>query len=93
MDWNKNLIDSVKNGDLNSVKQALQNGADTHTRGDVALKVSAHSYNLDIVKFLVENGALHKQDILQESQLVKELKELQNNYLTIACDEFFVWLE
>lgn len=68
MSWNDMLFESVKNSNLEQVKQCLANGADVNARdsydgyGSTPLMLASHSNNLEIVKYLVECGA----DVLAE---------------------------
>lgn len=68
MSWNDILFESVKNSDLEQVRQCLANGADVNARdnydgyGSTPLMLASHSNNLEIVKYLVECGA----DVLAE---------------------------
>lgn len=68
------LLKSCKNGDLKSVKDLLSNGADIHTLNDLPLKISTEKGFIDIVKFLIEKGALVDTTILNS---VKDNNELR----------------
>lgn len=57
MTLNEQLIQSVKNKDLQSVKKAIMDGADVGYNGCYAFRLSCHEGNLDIAKYLVKNGA------------------------------------
>lgn len=57
IDWNQKLIDSSRIGDLNGVKQTIENGADVHTNNDESLRMASNNGHLNVVKYLVENGA------------------------------------
>ena len=59
----KQLINASECGDLDNVKQLIENGADIHAENDWALRFSADNGHLNVVKYLVENGAnIHTQD-------------------------------
>ncbi len=68
MSWNDMLFESIKNSNLEQVRQCLANGADVNARdnydgyGSTPLMLASHSNNLEIVKYLVECGA----DVLAE---------------------------
>lgn len=51
------LIQACENGNLELIKQLVQEGADLHTNDDYALGVAALNGHLAIVKFLVQHGA------------------------------------
>lgn len=56
----KNIFDSIKNNDLNSVKNIIASGADINAinkDGMTVLIVAAESGNIDIVKELINAGA------------------------------------
>ncbi|WP_175888220.1 ankyrin repeat domain-containing protein [Burkholderia contaminans] len=55
--YNNMLFDSVKIGDLDSAKKAIENGADIHAKDDYALRWASGNGHLDCVKYLVEQGA------------------------------------
>ena len=59
MDWTAKLVDAASDDDLQSLKDALKNGADINARyGDsTALIDAVDCGNVEIVKYLVENGA------------------------------------
>ena len=59
-DWNEKLLDYSKIGDLNGVKQSIKNGVDVNCKdnyGWTPLHWSSLEGYLDIVKYLIENGA------------------------------------
>ena len=51
------LLNNSKNGRLDMVIMALNNGADIHANSDRALLLASKYGHLDVVKYLVENGA------------------------------------
>jgi len=51
------LIDAAKNGDLDSVKNLVEQGANIHTDDGYALKLAAGNGHPAVVKYLVEQGA------------------------------------
>jgi hypothetical protein len=53
----KSLLDGVKEGDVESVKLALENGADVHADNDLALQWAPKYGYTEVVKLLLENGA------------------------------------
>ena len=58
-----NLITASKEGNLEEVKSAIDEGANVHAYDDYALRYASRSGHLEIVKFLVENGAnIHADD-------------------------------
>lgn len=59
MDWTAKLVEAASDDDLQSLKDALKNGADINARyGDsTALIDAVDCGNVEIVKYLVENGA------------------------------------
>lgn len=67
MDINEKLIKSIENGDLESVKECLKNGADVNARqesGATPLVYACENYldngnlaNLELVRFLISKGA------------------------------------
>ena len=54
---NKLLYESVRNGELNIVKEAIKRGADIYGDDDFALSIALSKGNLEIVKYLVDQGA------------------------------------
>lgn len=57
------LIDSIRDNDLQGVKEAIENGANIHADDDFALRWAASKGYLPIVKYLVEHGAdIHAED-------------------------------
>jgi hypothetical protein len=57
------LIESAKNGNLEDVRNALNNGADIHVENDQALIVAAGRGRLEVVRLLLDRGAnIHAQD-------------------------------
>ncbi len=57
------LINDAKNGDLDKVIDAINNGADIHACDDYALQWACSNGHLDIVKYLIEQGADVHADI------------------------------
>jgi hypothetical protein len=53
----KSLLDGVKEGDVESVKLALENGADVHAENDSALRWASRYGHIEVVKLLLEHGA------------------------------------
>jgi len=60
-DLNESLIEAARRNDLPAVKHLLSLGADIHTEDDYPLRVAAGEGHLEIVKFLIENGATVKR--------------------------------
>ena len=59
-EWNKKLFNYSEIGDLNGVKDCIENGADVNYKskcGENALILSSYNGYLEIVKILIENGA------------------------------------
>ena len=69
MQDNGNLIESILNGDLKSVKECVSNGADINKEdedGKTALITASVNGELEIVKYLIDNGAdVSKMDIVE----------------------------
>lgn len=68
-DWNNELFKSAKNGNLEQVKQCLENGADVNARNIYSddgftplMYALQYTDSFEIVKYLVDNGA----DVLAE---------------------------
>ena len=62
MDSNEELLESIKKNDLENVKRWVEKGANLHADDDYALRFSAGNGYLEIVKYLLEQGAnLHLQ--------------------------------
>lgn len=59
---NKKFLDCVKANDLCTVKQLLESGTNVHDHGDLALRWSAESGNLEMVTLLLEHGANPRAD-------------------------------
>ena len=66
MEWNEKILESAKQGNLESIKQCLANGADINAKdkkfGTTPLMYASYSGNdakqrLEIVKYLISNGA------------------------------------
>ena len=51
------LIKASKNGNLQKIKDLVNQGADIHIRNEEALRWAANNGYLDIVKYLVSQGA------------------------------------
>lgn len=47
----------AENGELDKVKECVENGADIHTRDGVAIKLASREKHFEVVKYLIENGA------------------------------------
>jgi len=59
---NNLLIESVRNGNLEGVINALNNGADIHAQNNEALILAARNGRLEVVRFLLQKGAdIHAQ--------------------------------
>ena len=59
-DWNEKLLDYSKIGDLNGVIKSIEHGADVNCKGNngwTPLHWSSYCDHLNIVKYLIENGA------------------------------------
>jgi ankyrin repeat protein len=56
-DLDQQLIDASTNGNLDFVKQLIDQGADIHVRNDWALRAASSKGRLDVVKYLVSKGA------------------------------------
>jgi ankyrin repeat protein len=57
--WNKKLLDYSWKGDLNGVKECIENGADVNCKdndGWTPLMYSSDNGHLKIVKYLIKNG-------------------------------------
>lgn len=54
---NERLLDAVNECSLIGVKQALHKGADVHYLDDFAARWAAYKGYLEILKYLIENGA------------------------------------
>ena len=71
----KQLCESVRKGNIEKVKQLLEQGADinaTNKKGDAPLFIAIDKKNLDMVKFLIEQGAdVHARGQYQETPLMR----------------------
>ena len=56
--YNELLLDSSEENEISLVKEALNKGADINFQTSLSLYNAAASGNLEIVKYLIENGAL-----------------------------------
>lgn len=59
MDWDRELLESAKNGDLSKVKNCLVNGADINAideQNNSAIMFASMNGHLEIVKFLLETN-------------------------------------
>ena len=59
MSWDRELLESAKNGDLDKVKNCLANGADINAldeRNNSAIMFASMNGHLEIVKFLLETN-------------------------------------
>ena len=89
---NDQLIEASKHGDLEKVKELVENGADIHAQDDHALCWSANNGQLDVVKYLVENGAdihAYNDDALRlsaEKSNIDLVKYLVENGANIHAD-------
>ena len=59
-----NLIEASRSGDLERVKELVEQGANIHAWNDLALRCASENGDLEVVKFLVENGADNINDAL-----------------------------
>ncbi len=59
MNWNAKLVEAASDDNLQSLKDALKNGADINARYEdsTALIDAVDCGNVEIVKYLIENGA------------------------------------
>ena len=57
MGSNEELLEAIKNNDLESVKGWVEKGANLHANNDYALRRAADCGHLEIVKCLLEQGA------------------------------------
>ena len=73
------LINASKNGNLETVMQLLENGADVHTWHDFALCTASFRGHLEIVKLLLEKGA----DIHADGDSALR-RSVENGHLEIA---------
>ena len=53
-DLNEVLMWASKNGELNTVKYCLDNGADVHAREDCVLRWASYNGHTEVVKLLKE---------------------------------------
>lgn len=53
----KSLIDLCKEGDLDGVKYFVSNKPNIHTEFETAMKISALNGHIEIMEYLVTNGA------------------------------------
>ena len=51
------LKNAAHDGDLDKVKEALEQGADIHTERGFALALATHSGHIKVVRFLIEKGS------------------------------------
>jgi ankyrin repeat protein len=56
-DLDRQLMDASTNGQLDLVKQLIEQGADIHARNDWALRAASIRGHLEVVKYLVNKGA------------------------------------
>ena len=56
VNYNQLLFVSIRNNDLEGVKKSIENGADIRSNDETSLTISCSNGNLDIVKYLVDNG-------------------------------------
>lgn len=86
-DWNNELFKSAENGNLEQVKQCLENGADVNAKsatGLTALLVASKEGHFEVAKLLIENGAqvgIKDNNFKTALDLVKtgEIRELLRN--------------
>ena len=58
----KALINAVRNGNLDAIKDSVEEGADIHENHDMAILWASYYGHLGIVEYLVEQGAdMHKR--------------------------------
>lgn len=60
MNWDWELCESAEDGNLEKVKECIENGADVNAKdvwGKTALRSASQNGHFEIVKFLIENGA------------------------------------
>ena len=77
---NKQLIETSEKGDLTKVKELIENGADVHAQNDRALCWSAQCGHLEVVRFLLENGAKQSKlfEVWNKQRIMKEFLEIEN---------------
>nr|WBF70235.1 ankyrin repeat protein [Megavirus caiporensis] len=76
---NEQLKDAVLKGDLDQVKELVENGADINIDNNIAIKNASSNGFLDIVEYLVKNGANIHAD---NDYAVRHA--LTNNHLNVA---------
>ena len=57
MSLNQQLIDAATNGQLDLIKNLIEQGVDLHVESEAALRSAANYGHLDVVKYLVDRGA------------------------------------
>jgi len=79
IDPNKILLEAAKEGILEAVMAALNQGADIHFEDDRALILAAQEDHTDIVEYLLDNGA----DIHAQEDMALRETSLAGNYYTV----------
>ena len=51
------MIDAVREGKLERVKHLVEQGACVHSRNNFGLRWAIHNKHVDVMKYLVEQGA------------------------------------
>ena len=62
---NEDLRIFAKYGDLTNVKISIEKGADPNFGGKLPLKLAAKSGHIEVVKYLVDHGAIITKDALE----------------------------
>ena len=86
----------MQKNDTYKVKQLIETGADIHAQDDSALRSSAINGHIDVVKYLVENGAkqLKLFEVWNKPQIMKEFLEIDDcvpyeRYTAELCSDSF----
>ena len=89
MSLEEQLIEASCNGDLNRVKQLVEQGADIHACNNGALYWASMKGHLDVIKYLVEAGAdiciLNNQELNKIKQVLLSINI--NNYKSLMFNE------
>ena len=93
MDGKSELLEAVKNNDLESIKDLVEQGANLHTENEEALRCAAEKGHLEVVKYLIdlhasEDGALRWAAEYGQLEVVKYLLEHGADSDTLA--EYFL---